>query len=103
MDINKVILVGRLTADPELNDRGSFKVLNFAIAVNGYKKEDVSFINCTAWDKTAELIAQYCQKGMQVAIEGRLKQERWTDESGKMQNKLNVVCESIQFLGGKRE
>ena len=100
MDINKIIIVGRITAGLELKETQNNKLCNFTIA-NNQRKDQVNFIDCTAWGVLAELLCQYCHKGSQVAIEGRLQQDRW-EKDGKAQSKIKVVCDSIQFLGSKK-
>ncbi|MBI3395373.1 MAG: single-stranded DNA-binding protein, partial [Spirochaetia bacterium] len=66
---------------------------------NGERKEEVSFFNCIAWGRQAEIINQYCRKGKQVAIEGRLKQNSWQDKDGKKQSSVDIVIEQLQMLG----
>ena len=102
-DINKVFLIGRLTKEAELKtfDSGK-KNCKFSLAVNGYKDE-VSFINCTAWEKTAELINQYVKKGDRVAVDGSLKQSRFEDKDGNKRSAIDVIVNSIQFLTTKQE
>ena len=104
-DINRVVLVGRLTRDPELRQTGGgTSYCRFGIAnnrnytQNGERKEEVSFFNCVAWGRQAEVINQYCRKGKQVAIEGRLKSNSWEDKEGKKQSGVYVVVESLQML-----
>ena len=104
-DINRVFIIGRLTKDPELKyissgtAVASMSIANNRIYVaNGEKKEDVSFFNCIAWAKTGEIIAQYCRKGSQIAIDGRLQQKRWEDKEGKTQSAVEIVVDNIQFL-----
>lgn len=107
-DINVVTIIGRLVRQPELRHTGGgAAVASFSIAVNrtyktndGEKKEEVSFFNCVAWSKTAELVAQYCVKGKQVAIEGRLQQRSWEGKDGNKNSTVEIVVETIQFLGG---
>lgn len=107
-DMNRVIVIGRLTREPELRHTGGgAAVASFSIAVNrtyktndGEKKEEVSFFNCVAWSKTAELVSQYCQKGKQVAIEGRLQQRSWEGKDGGKNSTVEIVVDTIQFLGG---
>jgi len=108
-DFNRVMLIGRLTRDPELKyiQSGS-AVANFSIANNkiymtnnGEKKEDVSYFDCTAWGKMAETLVEYCQKGRRIAVEGRLQQRRWEDQEGNKRSKIEIVAENIQFLDGK--
>ena len=104
-DLNRVILVGRLTRDPELKHTPQgMAVTSFTIANSrtytqgGEKKEQVSYFDCIAWTKLAELISQYCKKGTQVAVEGRLQQRRWDDSEGNKKSKIEIVVENIQFL-----
>ena len=108
---NIVILIGNLTKDPELKyTPGSSAVCSFTIAVNkkwtgkdGEKKEDVAFIECEAWQKTAEIIAEYLKKGSPIYIEGELKQDRWEKE-GQKHSKIKVKVSNVQFLGkGQKE
>jgi len=103
MDLNKTIIVGRLTKDIELSyTQGGMSYTNFSIA-NNYKYKDekkVNFIDCVAWSKTAELMNQYLKKGSMVAIDGRLQQDTW-EKDGQKRSKLKVIVDSIQFLGGK--
>lgn len=105
-DLNRVLLIGRLTRDPELKQTGAgTSYCRFGIAnnrnytQNGERKEEVSFFNCVAWGRQAEVINQYCRKGKQVAIEGRLKQSSWDGQDGKKQSSVDVVVESLQMLG----
>ena len=105
-DLNRVVLVGRLTRDPELKSVGSGSTLcKFSLASNrtytagGEKREEVSFFNCTAWGKQAEILSQYARKGKQLAIEGRLQQRSWDGPDGKKQSAVDIVVENFQFLG----
>lgn len=108
--VNKVILLGNLTRDPELRytPQGS-AVCEFALALNhtytnkqtGQKVEEVSFIDIVAWGRTAEICAEYLKKGRQVFIEGRLKQDRWESPEGKKMSKIRVTAENVQFVGGR--
>lgn len=108
---SKVIMIGNLCRDPELKYLDSGTALcNFAVAVNrtwkkdGEKKEEVSFIDVTAWARTAEVIAEYFAKGDPIMIEGHLKQESWEDKNtGDKRSKLKVIAEGFQFVGGKRD
>ena len=109
-DINKVILIGRLTKDPELKyTQSGSSVCSFSIAnnktwtQNGEKKDQVSFFNCIAWGKLGELIAQYCRQGNRVCIEGRLQQRSWDDQEGKKRSTVEIVVSEIQFLTPKTE
>ncbi len=105
-DLNRVVLIGRLTRDPELKQTGSGSAFcRFGIANNrnyttgGERREEVSFFNCIAWGRGAEIINQYCRKGKQIAIEGRLQQRSWEDKEGKKQSSVDVVVENFQLLG----
>ena len=107
-DLNRTILIGRLTRDPELRHTQNGKaVASFSLAngrsytTNGEKKEFTSFFDCIAWDKLGEIIAQYCTKGKMVAIEGRLQQRTWEDKDGKKRSTVEVVVENFQFLSPK--
>ncbi len=108
--VNKVMLIGNLTRDPELRytPQGS-AVCEFALALNhsytnkqtGQKVEEVSFIDIVAWARTAEICAEYLKKGRQVFVEGRLKQDRWESPEGKKMSKVRVIAENVQFLGAR--
>ena len=108
-DINRTILIGRLTADPTLRYTPSgAAVCSFTLAngrtftQSGEKKEQTSFIDCVAWQKTGEIIAEYCKKGHRIAIEGRLQQRSWDDQDGKKRSKVEVVVDNFQFLESKQ-
>ena len=101
---NRVILVGNLTRDPELSSTANnTSVCRFGMATNRkFKdKEEVCFVDVTAWGKQAEIINQYMRKGSSILIEGRLHYGTWTDKDGKNRSKLDVVVENFTFLGGK--
>ncbi len=104
-DLNKVMLIGRLTKDPELRyTQSGTPVASFSVAnnksyvVNGERKEDVSFFNCVAWSKLGELIVQYCKKGHRIGLEGRLQQRSWEDQQGNKRQTVEIVTDNIQFL-----
>ena len=106
-DLNRVILVGRLTRDPELRYTPSgMAVASFSLANNrsystgGEKKDQVSYFDCVAWSKMGEIITEYCKKGKQIAVEGRLQQRRWDDQDGNKKSKIEIVVENFQFLSG---
>ncbi|HEY5444621.1 MAG TPA: single-stranded DNA-binding protein [Pyrinomonadaceae bacterium] len=108
--LNEVRLIGNLTKDPESRAAGSHTIVGFSIAVNrkskgsdGQAKEEVSFFDCEAWNKTGELVMQYCKKGRQVLVCGRLQQDRWESQEGQKRSKVKVVADNIQFLGAKPE
>jgi single-strand DNA-binding protein len=104
---NKVILMGNLTRDPETRQTPNGQsVTNFALAVNrtwkgqdGQTQEQVSFIDCVAWGKTGEVIAQYMQKGRPILVSGRLDQRSW-EQDGQKRSKVEVIVEDFNFVGG---
>ena len=95
--MNKVILIGRLTSDPVLRENETSKQVKFTLAVNRLK-EGADFINCIAWNKTAELISKYFKKGSQLAIEGRINTGSY-EKDGKKIYTTDVVVENITFIG----
>lgn len=105
---NKVILMGNLTRDPETRSTPSGQsVTNFSLAVNrtwkgadGSQQEAVSYIDCVAWGKPGEIIAQYLGKGRAVLVSGRLDQRSWEDkETGGKRSKVEVIVEDFNFVG----
>lgn len=107
---NKVLLMGNLTRDPQLKYLPSqTAVAEFGLAcnrkfrtANGEDREEVTFVDVTAFGKQAEVINQYCQKGKALFVEGRLKYDQWEDKNGGgKRSKLTVVIENFQFLGGR--
>jgi single-strand DNA-binding protein len=109
-NLNKVLLIGNLTRDPELRYIPSgTAVANFGLAMNrvyttqdGERKEETCFVDVETWGKTAENCANYLAKGRSVFIEGRLRFHSWETEDGQKRSKLNVVAFNVQFLGGPR-
>ena len=107
---NKVILMGNLTRDPQMKYLPSqTAVVEFGIASNrryktqsGEQKDEVTFVDCTAFGRTGEVINQYFTKGKPIFIEGRLKYDQWEDkQGGGKRHKLTVVVESFEFVGGR--
>jgi single-strand DNA-binding protein len=107
---NRIILVGNLTRDPQLRYLPSqMAVVDFGLAVNhkyrtktGEDREEVMFIDCSCFGKGGEIINQYCQKGRQLMVEGRLKFDTWEDkQGGGKRSKHTVVVENFQLLGGR--
>lgn len=104
--MNRVILVGRITKDPEMKKTAQdIAVVNFTIAVNrnytdtqGEKQAD--FISCVVWRKQAENVAKYVTKGMLLGIEGRIQTRQYESETG-MKYITEVLCDSVQFLENK--
>lgn len=105
--LNRVILIGNLTRDPELRSTPSgATVANFGIAVNrrwtnkqGERVENVDFFNVVCWGKLAELVSQNITKGTPVAIDGRLQYRAWETSEGQKRSTVEVVAENVQFLG----
>lgn len=111
-NLNRVMLMGNLTRDPELRylPNGNTAVAALSLAINrkwktpgGEAKEEATFIDCEAFGRTAEVLNQYLKKGRPVYIEGRLKLDQWTDKEGQKRSRLKVVVEQFQFIDGKRD
>ena len=106
---NQVILLGNLTRDVELKHTPSNQaVANIGLAMNrqyqtrdGERREETTFVDCEAWGRQAEVMAQYLSKGRPVFIQGRLKLDTWQDQQGQNRSKLKVVVENFQFVGGR--
>jgi single-strand DNA-binding protein len=101
--INQVILMGRLTRDPETRTTPSGKsVTSFSIAVDRVGQDDqADFFDVTAWEKTGELVQQYLSKGRRVLLQGRLRQDSWDDkETGKKRSRVEVTATDVTFLDG---
>lgn len=104
MAINRVTLIGRMTADAEVRDLPSgIKVARFTVAVNEFVKgeERANFFDVNAFGKTAEIIAQYAGKGAQIGIDGSLRQERWDAQDGQKRSRIVVVAQRIDLLSRK--
>jgi single-strand DNA-binding protein len=108
-DLNRVFIIGRMTADAELRTIQSGKeIASFTIACNkGYIKDGenhdtTSFFGCIVWGKSANIICEYTKKGSKLAIEGRLQQTTWDDQDGKKRSKVEIVVDNFQFLDGKK-
>ncbi|OGG37673.1 hypothetical protein A2110_00875 [Candidatus Jorgensenbacteria bacterium GWA1_54_12] len=113
MDLNKVFLIGRLTADPELRTTGSGTAVgNFSVATNrtwknqsGAREEQTEFHNVVVWGRQAELAHQFLKKGATVMVEGRLQTRTWEGRDGAKNRRTEVVAERVQFgpqAGGTR-
>ncbi len=99
--INQVILMGRLTRDPEQRTTASGKTnASFSIAVDRFGQDDqADFFDVTAWEKLGELAVQYISKGSRVLVQGRLRQDSWEDkETGKRRSRIEVTATDITFL-----
>ena len=104
--INRVVLVGRLTKEPEFRATPSgAKVCQYTLAVNRTRKAegqpDADFINCVSWNKTAELMNQYLSKGALIGIEGRIQTRSYDNQQGQKVYVTEVITDSVQFLESK--
>lgn len=109
-NLNKVMLMGNLTRDPELRytPKGT-AVTDVGMAINRYfsgddgqRREETTFVDVTLWGRQAEIVCQYCGKGRPLFVEGRLNLDSWEDRnSGQQRTKLKVVGEAIQLIGGR--
>lgn len=105
---SKAIVAGNITRDPEMRTTGSgSQVCSFAIAVNrsfkdssGNQQDQVSYLDCVAWGKSAEIICQYVHKGSALLVSGRLEQRSWEDKnSGQKRSRTEIVIEDFSFIG----
>lgn len=105
MSLNKAVLLGRLTADPEMRSTNSGKkVTSFTLAVNRNGKDaGTDFIDIVAWEKTAEFVCRYFRKGQQVAVSGRISTRSWEDQNGGKRKSVEVVAEEVHFAESKRD
>jgi len=116
-NLNKVMLIGRLTRDPEVRTFASGgKVAQFGFAVNNRRKNpqtgqwedepcflDIEAFNRGDFGKTADLVEQYLRKGAQAFIEGHLKLDQWTSQDGQKRSKIKIVVDNVQFLEPRAE
>ena len=112
LNLNKVILGGRLTADPELKQTNSgIPVCSFSVAVNrrvrqteeNSAQQTADFINCTAWRQTAEFISRYFHKGSSICVTGSIQTRSWTDQNGQKRYATEVVIDEAMFVDSKSE
>lgn len=107
--LNHIVILGRLTRDPELRRTGSgIAVANFTVAVDrdfssqsGEKETD--FIDCVAWRQTGEFVSKYFKKGSMAAVSGRLQIRTWTDKDGNKRKAAEIVADNVYFGASKRE
>ncbi len=110
-NLNKVMLIGNLTADPEVRTtpRGN-SLTELRLAVNrvssgpneGERREETTFLDVTCWGRTGEVAAQYLTKGRPVFIEGRLQMDTWEDkQTGQRRSRIRIIAENLQLLGGR--
>lgn len=112
-NLNKVMLMGNLTRDPELRflPNNNMPVCNLGLAVNrtwtdrqtSEKRQETTFVDLEAFARTAEVINQYFRKGSPIFIEGRLKLDQWQDREGNNRSKLKVIVESFEFIDSRRD
>ena len=107
LNYNKVILSGRLTARPELKSTQSGKSFcSFSLAIDRPPKQDGShetdFLNVTAWDKTAEFITRYFDKGSPIFVEGSLRVRSWTDQDNKKRYVTEILAQTVNFVESKK-
>ncbi len=107
MDINKVILIGRLTRDCEFKSLSTTTVCNFSVAINrkikdasGSWNDEVNYFDIELYGKQGEAIQGYLKKGKQVAVDGMLRQHRWESSDGQKRSRISVVAVNVQLLGG---
>lgn len=101
--MNRVILIGRLTRDPEVRGEGEKKSARFTLAVDrGGKDAGADFIGCVAFRKTAELLEQYITKGNRIGVEGRINTGSYTNKDGNKVYTTDVLVDRMEFLEGKR-
>lgn len=110
-NLNKVMIIGNLTADPEVRTtpRGN-SLTELRLAVNrvstgqneGERREETTFLDVTCWGRTGEIAAQYLSKGRPVFIEGRLQMDTWEDkQTGQRRSRIRIIAENLQLLGGR--
>ncbi|MGH2907030.1 MAG: single-stranded DNA-binding protein [Solirubrobacterales bacterium] len=109
-NINRVIVTGNLTRDPELNNLPSgTSVCDLRIAVNGRRKDNQSgewvdkpnYFNVKVWGAQGENAARYLAKGRAVAVDGRLDWREWEDQQGNKRQSIDIIADTVQFLGGR--
>ena len=103
--LNKVCLMGRFTAEPELrHTQNNTAVTSFTLAVNRSYGKDAGpdWIDVVAWNKTAEFVSKWFRKGMQVAVAGRIQTRTWEDKQGQKRKSVEVVAEEVHFAEGKK-
>lgn len=99
MSINRVVLLGNMTRDPELRrTRNGKAVTNFTLALNRYNNDEADFVDCVCWERIAENTAQYCSKGSKVAVEGSIQTGSYVDKDGHNRKTVNVLCNRVEFI-----
>lgn len=108
-NLNKVLLMGNLTRDPEMRVTPSgHSICKFSLAINrtwrdrdGNQQNDTTFVDVDSFGKQAEVISKYMTKGRGIFVEGRLRLDQWENSAGEKRNKMMVVLENFQFVGGR--
>jgi single-strand DNA-binding protein len=108
-NINRVIITGNLTRDPELRSTSTSSVCSMRIACNGRRKNPSSgewedqpnYFDVTVWGAQGENCVKFLSKGRPVAVDGRLQWREWTDKEGNKRQSVDIIAESVQFLGGR--
>lgn len=105
MSLNRTILVGRITRDPELKKTQSgISVVSFTLAVNRqFNKEETDFINCVAWRNSADFLGNYIKKGALLGVDGRLQTRNYEDQTGRTVYITEVVCDNVQSLESRSQ
>lgn len=103
--LNRIDIMGRLTRDPEMRRTQSGKpVTSFTLAVDrDYNKGEVDFIDCVAWNNTAEFVNSYFEKGRMAVVSGRLQFREWTDKNGSKRKNAEVIADNVYFGDSKKE
>lgn len=105
--VNRVVVIGRLARDPELRRTNSgIAVCSFTLAVTNRTKNadgsaSTSFFTCNAWNKLAEIVNQYCRKGSQICVDGRLQENKFQRKDGTNASRIEIIAENIELLGKK--
>ena len=109
-NFNKVILGGRLTADPELKTTQSgIAVVSFSVAVNrrytknAAQQNETDFFNVTAWRQTAEFVSRYFKKGSSICVVGTIQNNKWTDQQGATRYRTDIVADEVMFVDSRSE
>ncbi|MEB7746255.1 single-stranded DNA-binding protein [Staphylococcus equorum] len=99
---NSIIFTGRITIDLEIKEVGQNKVTHFSLAVdNPFKRDDTSFFHIEAWNRTADLLTEYCGKGSKILVEGSARQNTFTDKEGNNRERVVFNANRIEFLDSK--
>lgn len=99
---NSIIFTGRITKDLEIKEVGQNKVTHFSLAVdNPFKRDDTSFFHIEAWNRTADLLTEYCGKGSKILVEGSARQNTFNDKEGNNRERVVFNANRIEFLDSK--